>query len=214
MGQPERQRLSRDEQRQQTVSRLLDSAERLFSRDGIAETSIEDIAENAGYSRGAFYSNFDDKDALVLQLLERQQESAIAETNAIVDTETDPEQLVERLLDWSRNPRGKRGVIGIEYVLYASRSDAGRSKMKELSDRLLAQHAHLVKSQYDLLDTEMPIGPEDAAKIMLGLDEGFALLRLNDPENFPQTLWGDTIAFLNEAVLALAEKRAREGRAG
>lgn len=210
MAQPERQRLTRDEQRKQTVGRLLDSAEQLFSRDGIAETSIEDIAENAGYSRGVFYSNFDDKDALVLQLIQRQQDWAIDETNAIVDTETDPEKLVERLLDWSRDPQGKHATLGIEYVLYASRSEAGRPRMKELSDRLLAQHTHLVASHYDLLETEMPISPQEAGKIMHGLDEGFALLRLNDPENFPQSLWGDTIAFLNEAVLVLAEKRARD----
>lgn len=105
-------------------------------------------------------------------------------------------------------------MIDFEYGLYASRSAACRPKLRELSDRLLAQHAYLARVHHDMLDLEMPISPEGAAKIMLGLDEGFALLRLNDPENYPEALWGDTIAFLNEAVLALAEKRAREGRAG
>ncbi len=212
MGQPERQRLTRDEQRQQTVGRLLDSAERLFSRDGIGETSIEDIAENAGYSRGAFYSNFEDKDALVLRLLGRQQDLSIDETNAIAEVATDPAKLLEQLLAWSRKPRGSRAGIDIEYVLYASRRAEGRPKLKDLSDRLLAQHAHLVGLQHSMRDIEMPIEPEDAAKIMLGLDEGFALLRLCDPDNFPHTLWADTIAFLDEAVVALAEKRARENR--
>lgn len=210
MGKPERTRLSRDEQRQQTVNRLMDSAEQLFATDGIAETSIEDIAENAGYSRGAFYSNFDDKDALVVRLLERQQAATVEETNTIAEAATEPDTMLQQLLDWSRDTHGTHTKLDFEYVLYASRSATGRAKMKELSDRLLAQHAYLVELHHDMLDLEMPIAPDEGAKIMLGLDEGFALLRLIDPDTFPQSIWGDTIAFLNEAVLALAEKRARE----
>lgn len=206
----ERQRLTRAEQRQQTVSRLLDAAERLFDQRGIAETSIEEITDAAGYSRGAFYSNFDDKDSLVLRIIERQQDRSIDETTAIVDGAADGDQMLERLLEWSRTLGDAGTPIGIEYVLYASRNPQLRPRMKELSDRLLAQHAHLVRSQHAMVDVDMPIAPEDAAKIMLALDEGFALLRLNDPEAYPQPLWSETIAFLNDAVLALAEKRSRE----
>jgi AcrR family transcriptional regulator len=210
MSGSDRQRLTRVEQREQTVTRLLDSAEELFARNGIAETSIEEIAENAGYSRGAFYSNFDDKDSIVLRLIDREQQRGIAETNAIVESASDGDELLDRLLEWSRNLGDPRTTIGIEYVLYASRNPKLRPRMKELSDRLLAQHAHLVRSQHALLDVEMPITPEDGAKIMLALDEGYALLRLNDPDAYPRSLWSETIAFLNEAVVALAEKRANE----
>lgn len=210
MGDPTRRRLARQEQRERTLKRLLDSAEELFAQKGIAETSIEQIAENAGYSRGAFYSNFDDKDALVIKLVERQQESAIVETNTIAEAATDPDEMLARLLEWSRDVLGARTTLDIEYVLYASRREAARPRMKELSDRLLAQYTHLVRLQYDMVEVDMPITPENAARIMLGLDEGYALLRLNDPDNFPSSLWSETVAFLNEAVVALAEKRARE----
>ncbi len=205
-----RLRLTRVEQREQTVSRLLDAAAELFDQNGIAETSIEEIAETAGYSRGAFYSNFDDKDSLVLRLIEREQNRAIEQTNAIVDAATDGDEMFQRLLEWTVT-LGDRGTpIGIEYVLYASRNPELRPRMKQLSDRLLAQHAHLARSHHAMLDVDMPITPEDAGKIMLGLSEGYALLRLSDPETYPQSLWSETIAFLTEAVLALAEKRARE----
>ena len=207
--QPERRRMSRDEQRRQTVERLLDSAEALFREQGIADTSIEDITENAGYSRGAFYSNFDDKDALVVRLLERQQDATVEETNIIAEAATDPERLMDGLLDWSRDAGGTHTKLDFEYVLYASRSGAGRPKMKELSDRLLAQLQHLVEMHHAMLDVDMPIAPTEAAKIMLGLDQGFALLRLVDPDTYSQAIWADTIGFLNEAVLALAEKRQR-----
>lgn len=56
----------------------------------------------------------------------------------------------------------------------------------------------------------MPLSADDAARVLMGLDEGFAVLRLIDPERFPMSIWPDTVAFLDEAVLALAEKRQRE----
>lgn len=210
MDDPPRRRLNRSEQRERTRTLLLDSAKELFAQNGIAETSIEQITEHAGYSRGAFYSNFDDKDALVLVLIERQQNAVIAETNTIADAAADPDDLLARLFEWFSDEQGTRAGIDIEYVLYAARNPVARLRIKELSDQLIAQHAHLVKLHHNMLDVDMPITPEAAAIVMHGLDEGFALLRLNDPDNFPRSLWSETVALLTEALVALAEKRARE----
>src|SRR6202012_274168 len=65
-----RQRLSRQESRLETRTRLLDSAAQLFARGGYEGASIDLIAENAGYSKGAFYSNFESKEAIFLELLD------------------------------------------------------------------------------------------------------------------------------------------------
>ena len=48
-------RLSREASREQTQRRLLDAAESVIARKGLAATSVEDIAAAAGYTRGAFY---------------------------------------------------------------------------------------------------------------------------------------------------------------
>lgn len=204
------QRLTREQQREQTLERLLTAAAELFGQHGIAETSIEEIAERAGFSRGAFYSNFADKDALVLELIERHHNRSMDETNAIMESTTSPDEFMQRLFEWSHRIPEDQASLGIEYILYAVRNAAGRPRMKELNDRLLAQHARLAEQQFVDLDVDMPLTPHDAARVLMGLDEGFALLRLIDPETFPMNMWPDTVAFLNEAVLALAEKRARE----
>ena len=57
--------------RTQTQQRLLDAAFRVLASDGFAGASIETIVAEAGFTRGAFYSNFDSKDALVLAAIER-----------------------------------------------------------------------------------------------------------------------------------------------
>ena len=55
--------------RAQTQERLMAAAGRVFAERGIIGASVEEICEAAGFTRGAFYSNFADKDALVLALI-------------------------------------------------------------------------------------------------------------------------------------------------
>ena len=66
-----RKRLSRQEAQLQTRERLIEAARSLFVQHGFAGTSLRDVAEEAGYSQGAFYSNFTCKKAVLLELLKR-----------------------------------------------------------------------------------------------------------------------------------------------
>lgn len=70
-------RLSRDEQRAVTRERILDAAEQVFLEHGFEGASIDDITARAGYSRGAFYSNFGDKTELLVQLTRRRVEAFV-----------------------------------------------------------------------------------------------------------------------------------------
>ncbi|NLH71165.1 MAG: TetR/AcrR family transcriptional regulator, partial [Brooklawnia sp.] len=56
--------------REATRRRLIDSAVHEFAANGIDATSVEQISEAAGFTRGAFYSNFADKDELILAIVE------------------------------------------------------------------------------------------------------------------------------------------------
>jgi AcrR family transcriptional regulator len=64
-------RRSRAEQREDTRRRLLDAAAAAFAEHGFQGASIDDITARAGFTRGAFYSNFTDKTDLLVQLCER-----------------------------------------------------------------------------------------------------------------------------------------------
>ena len=63
-------RLSRAESQALTRQRLVDVARDLFLREGYAKTSLERVAEEAGFSKGAVYSNFGGKDDLCLAVLD------------------------------------------------------------------------------------------------------------------------------------------------
>ncbi len=64
-------RLTRVERKARTRDEILEAAHRVFLRDGFHRATLEDIAEEAGYTTGAVYSNFDGKDGLFLALLDR-----------------------------------------------------------------------------------------------------------------------------------------------
>jgi AcrR family transcriptional regulator len=67
-----RRRLSREESRARTRELILDSALAIFRRDGFHQAAIDEIAEEAGFSRGAVYSSFANKEELFLALLDRE----------------------------------------------------------------------------------------------------------------------------------------------
>src|SRR4051794_29366032 len=72
-------RLSRTESKAQTRAALLAAAERVFAAKGFHGATVEDIAEQAGFTRGAFYANFHDKADLLLTLLDEQSRARLAQ---------------------------------------------------------------------------------------------------------------------------------------
>jgi AcrR family transcriptional regulator len=65
-----RPRLSRPERKERTRADLVAAARRVFERRGFHRSSLEQIAEEAGYTKGAVYSNFAGKDELFLAVLD------------------------------------------------------------------------------------------------------------------------------------------------
>lgn len=64
--------------RRATQARLLEAARVVLAREGIQGASVEHICEQAGFTRGAFYSNFASKDELVLALFRRERDAMVA----------------------------------------------------------------------------------------------------------------------------------------
>jgi len=92
-----RKRLTREESRELTAQRLVEAAKRLIARRGLDATSVEDFAEAAGYSRGAFYSNFKSKNDLFSEVLRRDQLLIDNEFNVAFDDAASLEEIRGRL---------------------------------------------------------------------------------------------------------------------
>ncbi|HVI52491.1 MAG TPA: TetR/AcrR family transcriptional regulator [Candidatus Sulfotelmatobacter sp.] len=94
------------------------SALRLFARDGYAAASVDRIAEDAGFSKGAFYSNFDGKEQIYLEVLESYGEANLARLLKAVDQAETPEQVIDAVAGWAtRTARsGNWGLLVLEYA--------------------------------------------------------------------------------------------------
>jgi AcrR family transcriptional regulator len=79
------ERLTRAHKKEQTRERLIDAARTIFLQKGFAATSVEDVVEAAGYTRGAFYSNFRGKEELLTEVLRRDADKARAKLQAVLE---------------------------------------------------------------------------------------------------------------------------------
>jgi AcrR family transcriptional regulator len=137
---PRATRLSRGESQALTRSRLLAAAREVVAREGYENASIDLIAEHAGYSKGAFYSNFDSKEAIFLELLEKHASEDVPEIARLLEGVDDPPRMIEIISDWatSRARDGSWGVLALELMRRA-----------RLDHTFGARHARLFKGQYE-----------------------------------------------------------------
>src|SRR5204862_1577837 len=80
-------RMTRDERRAHTRTCLMEAAGRIFSRRGLQQASIDDVAEEAGYTKGAFYANFRSKEELFLAMLDERFAARLEQIERILDSD-------------------------------------------------------------------------------------------------------------------------------
>jgi AcrR family transcriptional regulator len=140
-------RLTREESRALTREKLLASARVVVAREGYESASIDRIAEEAGFSKGAFYSNFDSKEDIVLELLETHSMQDVSEIAALIGGTRDPLRLIEVISEWSlsRSRDPSWGLLALELFRRARRdktfvkrhSDLFRDQWRGLGEILM-----------------------------------------------------------------------------
>jgi AcrR family transcriptional regulator len=113
--------------RDRTKERLLDAAAGIFAARGFHGASVEDVAAEAGLTKGAVYSNFDSKEALFLALLDREvaQLHDVLAALLALPAEQRAAALDDRLADVHVLQRDWV-LLELEFLLYAARNPAAR----------------------------------------------------------------------------------------
>ncbi len=203
-----RTRLTREESRRQTQDRLLASAAELFAERGVNGASVEQIAERAGYSRGAFYGNFTDKNEVVQALLLQRTRRELEEVRALSDGAGSSAETMERLRGWNR----KRDLhlpqwlsLRLEMVLHCLRQNRA-----DLADReRLARDAvgEGIRRELASRGVEPPADPEFLALIVHALEDGLLIQRALLPEGVDAAAPVDAVELLIDSWAALARER-------
>ncbi len=177
---PERRRLM-------TREHLLKSAAQVFAEKGFHGASMDEVAARAGFSKGAVYSNFRNKEDLFLDLLGwiyAQAIEALRETIGSVDTPAE-----SRLSDFVDLIRGQRLAAGAdwsilyeEFHLYALRNPAARARLAELDRQDVEEVASVIEAERERQGFQPVESSIDAARIVIALMKGIGMMRSLEPE--------------------------------
>ncbi|KAF1045779.1 MAG: HTH-type transcriptional regulator AcrR [Herbaspirillum frisingense] len=170
-----RQRLSREQSREQTRERLLEAAHAVFMQKGYTPASVEDISAAAGYSRGAFYSNFDDKTQLFFELLRREGESIDQEFHRMLGGPVDdPVALQEEVAaHYAQLYQGdKCSLLWMEARIVALRDEKFRVELNGFLEERYRQIAEFVEMYSKLTGTAPAAPPREIAIGLMALCEG------------------------------------------
>lgn len=186
-------RLTRTQSQARTRELLIATARRLFLRDGYHATSLEKVAETAGFSKGAVYSNFGTKDELcqvVIDAVRAEQVQAIMSAFHGEGSEEDRMAVFEA---WAERTIGDPGwtLLEAEFAIHATRRDPGlRAQMAEGGRGWVDALRFLIEEELLRRPRELPMPPAELAEMLLSLGIGLGLRRAVDPQVSPHALTG------------------------
>lgn len=130
-------RLSRAESQAATRERLLAAARHLFKNEGYAAASVEKIADAAGFSKGALYSNFEGKEAIFLAVLEAQGDESLSALAGAIERAPTSDAIVDILVDWAneRSASGGWSLTILEHARIVGRGSASLLRQEAIIRR-------------------------------------------------------------------------------
>jgi AcrR family transcriptional regulator len=172
--------------RAETRQQLFEAAANVFQETGIGAASIDAIAAAAGLTRGAVYSNFANKDELIVAMLEDHVDRSVRHHREVLARHPEPAEFVAALRTAERSrqdPLGRAPLLHLELILYVARLEKRRLDLRQ---RLQARRA-LIAEIVEKLNREsgMTLDPQWSSAMLLALEDGFRLHRLIDPQGVP-----------------------------
>jgi AcrR family transcriptional regulator len=208
-------RLNREESRKRTRERLLKSAQEIFARDGFAGASIDRIAELAGYSKGAVYSNFESKETLFLELLRDRMSDELGELRQLLQERS---SVAEILLALRQRYSGLEKqviwcLLSTEFQLQAGRNPDFAGPFAELYRNQRHAIAELVTMAAKREGAKLEWNAEELATSLMALTHGIALQRAADPVSVSADLAGKAIQLLLTASLKAKQMLSQVAKA-
>lgn len=207
-------RLTRKEKQAHTRKCLMHSAAKVFTRRGLQQASIDEVAEDAGFTKGAFYANFKSKEELFLAMLDERFAERIEEIERVIAGEgtttekarragDDFTQMITADLEWQR--------LFFEFSAYAARNEDFREELvtryRSMRDRIAA--ALQARGSEHGLEPALPY--EQVALMTCAMANGVALEKLLEGDAVPDDLYGTMLMVMFAGLEALKRAPALSG---
>jgi AcrR family transcriptional regulator len=199
-------RLSRKEKQARTRSSLMRSAAHIFCKRGLERASIDEVAEDAGYTKGAFYANFRSKQELFLAMLDDRFTQRIEEVDrAFADDESPPKQARQAAGDYARAFRADPGYerLFFEFASYALRDEDFRQELLTRFATVRDRLERVYQRRIDEYGLELDIPTERIVRMVIAMADGWALWQLLDPDGVDEDLLETMIELFTTGVGAV-----------
>jgi AcrR family transcriptional regulator len=207
-----RKRLTREDSRDRTTQRLLDAARKLIAKRGLSDTSLEDIAEAAGYTRGAFYSNFSTKGDLFIELLRRDQAATNAQLRALRDDSLPLEDIQQRIREiYGKIYRTNESFMNwAEARVLAARDTKFRARLDALLTERRTEVANVIEYVYRRIGIAPPLAATAVAMGFNSLFEGVKLNMLCSPGGMTSEDAESVLTLFIDSLMHVARLQGKE----
>jgi AcrR family transcriptional regulator len=191
-------RLTRKEKQAHTRNCLMKSAAKVFARRGLQQASIDEVAEEAGYTKGAFYANFKNKEELFLAMLDERFGQKLAEIERVAAGD-------DFSLAVTSDPEFDR--LFFEFTAYAARNEDFRQELVTRYKALRAHVADAIGGRAEREGVDVPISVEQIAVMTFAMAKGVALEKLLEPEAVDDELYSTMLMIFFTGLRTLAENK-------
>lgn len=201
-----RTRAARDERRD-AREELLEAAARVFAEQGFQAASVDEIAERAGFSKGAVYWHFEGKADLFFALLEERVDRPVREAVARFESappDVDMAPQADDIFAWLVEQQRDLVLLQAEYCLLAARDPGLRDRYARRQAHLRQAYARAIEARFEHRGEPPPKGAEQIATALIAAMQGLALAKLVDPDAVPPQVPSELHALVYAGSVARA----------
>ena len=200
-------RLTRAEQREHTRVCLVQAAAKVFTRRGYDKASLDEVAEEAGFTKGAVYSNFKGKEDLFLATIDAHFEERLESIKRVMQAEPGEEGIAHAAgMDFMQklNADPEYFALFFEFWAYAQRNPAVKKKFLPRIQRFRSALAELFEAKSEK-GLELPIPSEQLASMLIAMAAGIAMERELDPKSVPDDTYALILQYFFRGMAAEVE---------
>lgn len=191
-----KKRLTREEMKQQTRKKLIEVATKLFAMKGFYETSVDEVAEKAGFSKGAVYSNFGSKEDLFLAVFTQNQQEDLAIFAELAKQFSSLEAFIEKVSQHHEVERKENEpwtLLKLEFLLFALREQHAREKLANIMQQNRKRLAQIIAHFDDGKRSTNARDYERLAFLLLTFDIGIGIQATLDEASVPTRAYEEVL---------------------
>jgi AcrR family transcriptional regulator len=188
-----RKLMTRAERAARTRQLLMAAASKVCAKHGLERASVDEVAKEAGFTKGAFYSNFRSKEELFLAMLDERFAEQLEKLDRRMMGEGEiSDQARAAAVDFahelSSDPEWMR--LYFQFAAHAARDESFRSELVTRMRALRKRFAEIFRVRGQRMEHEPVVDPDQLALMADVIVDGFAVHKLLDPEDYPDELHG------------------------